>query len=189
MRDGFPLTRYFGYTQISKHYEDRGDKRALSIGDSTILAKLLGFKNIIANEYPLQYDIRFLKFDNDSFDALVSDQVLEHIEGNPFEAIEESFRVVKPGGLILHTTTFFNEIHDDKDFWRFSPEGLRIAVEEYGEIIECGGWGNLIAYFLIRLGLNKIIIPESKLNPLNWVATWNSERTPIFTWMLAKKWD
>jgi ubiquinone/menaquinone biosynthesis C-methylase UbiE len=50
-------------------------------------------------------------FGDNTFDAVASDQVLEHVEGDPFVAIAESVRVVKAGGFVVHTTCFLNSLH------------------------------------------------------------------------------
>lgn len=42
-----------------------------------------------------------LPFDDESFDAVISDQVFEHVFNYP-EAIAELWRVMKPGGAFLH---------------------------------------------------------------------------------------
>jgi 2-polyprenyl-3-methyl-5-hydroxy-6-metoxy-1,4-benzoquinol methylase len=42
---------------------------------------------------------------------VVSDQVLEHVVGDPQTAIDETLRVLRPGGIVIHTTCFMNPIH------------------------------------------------------------------------------
>ena len=184
----FPLTRYSGYKQISRHKANR-QGTVLSISHSEILAKLLGFldRQIVNVSYP-EYDLLGLPYADYQFNALVADQVLEHIAGDPFQAMAESFRVVKTGGLVLHTSTFFRGLHDENDFWRFSQAGLRLMAKDHGKIIDSGSWGNLAAYFLMSIGLHSELIPESWIHPANWIATRNHKKYPIFTWVLARKW-
>ena len=38
------------------------------------------------------------------FDFVVSDQVLEHVEGDPYVAVAETLRVLKPWRHAIHTT-------------------------------------------------------------------------------------
>ena len=73
-------------------------ERCLSISGSERLAAVLGMRaaKIVEARYP-EHTMLALRFPDDSFDACVSDQVLEHVEGNPFDAVRESFRVVRPG--------------------------------------------------------------------------------------------
>ena len=70
-------------------------------------AKRLGFadEQITDAAYP-EHTMFDLPFEDGQFDAVVSDQVLEHLEGDPGDAIDETFRVLKPGGIALHTTCF-----------------------------------------------------------------------------------
>ena len=53
-------------------------------------------------------DIRDLPFPDSSFDAVYSSAVLEHL-GNPVQALQEIFRVLKPEGLIGVTSTDWGE--------------------------------------------------------------------------------
>src|SRR5262245_12679599 len=71
----------------------------LSISHSLELARRLsapGVEFIEAN-YPTQ-KINNLSFPNNFFSAAISDQVFEHIECTPTEAVDEVWRVLKPGG-------------------------------------------------------------------------------------------
>lgn len=66
------------------------------------------------------------------FDSVLCTTVLEHLE-EPARAIEESFRVLKPGGCALYTAPFFWHLHEaPRDFFRYSPYGLRHLFESAG---------------------------------------------------------
>ena len=91
---GPKLTRYFMYKHLSKYSEPRCEEmRVLSISHSERLGQLLGFtdEQITDVAYP-DINILDLPFDDGEFDAVVSDQVLEHVEGDPQVAIDETFR-------------------------------------------------------------------------------------------------
>lgn len=80
------------------------------------------------------YDILDLRFPNGSFDIAVCNAVLEHVE-DPTGAIEELSRVLRPGGRIWVEVPFNQPYHaSPDDFWRTTPEGLRIWMAEFGEI-------------------------------------------------------
>ena len=67
-----------------------------------------------------------------SFDAVLSTQVLEHVE-NPGLHLAEAFRVLRPGGsLLLSTHGIFPYHPDPADYWRWTSAGLRRAVETAG---------------------------------------------------------
>jgi SAM-dependent methyltransferase len=184
------LTRYFLYTHLSNFRSEWPSKaKVLSISGSQNLCKIIGFNNGQINnvQYP-EVNMLCLPFPDCEFDAVVSDQVLEHVEGSPYVAIKEAFRVVKPGGTTLHTTCFLNDIHGaPKDFWRFTPEALKILSKEYGQLIDCGGWGNPYALICIILGMRRLKIPHQKWHPYHWLACKNNEKWPIVTWVLCRK--
>jgi len=80
------------------------------------------------------YDIHDLQFPEESFDAIVCISVLEHVT-HPQKAIEELSRVLKPGGRMFIQLPFHYHYHaSPNDYWRVSPEGLRIWMEGYEEI-------------------------------------------------------
>ena len=56
-------------------------------------------------------DIDLITVLKDETDEHMFNQVLEHIGGDPFTAVDETFRVLKEGGIVLHTTCFISPIH------------------------------------------------------------------------------
>ena len=140
---------------------------------------------IVVTKYP-EVDWHELPFADASFDVVLSDQVLEHVV-DPFRCIAEARRVLRPGGLQIHTTCLINPIHGaPDDYWRFTPEGLRrlFATEKH---LEVGGWGNPLApliWFFPSLMFRPT--PVARRNPLHWLATWNNERWPVVTWYVGR---
>lgn len=55
-------------------------------------------------------DISSIPVDDDSFDALMCIEVLEHVS-NPISAIREFFRILKPGGKLILTAPFCSLTH------------------------------------------------------------------------------
>jgi GT2 family glycosyltransferase/glycosyltransferase involved in cell wall biosynthesis/SAM-dependent methyltransferase len=51
-------------------------------------------------------DVENLSFENASFDLIVSNDVLEHVV-NPAKALDEAYRVLRPGGKLLMTIPFY----------------------------------------------------------------------------------
>jgi SAM-dependent methyltransferase len=175
---------------LAKFAEDRPrDSRALSISHSEGLAKLLGFTDdqITDAAYP-EHSIFDLPFEDETFDAVVSDQVLEHLEGDPQNAIDETFRVLQPNGVVLHTTCFINPIHAcPNDYWRFTPQALQLLTSKHGDIIEASGWGNPYVWLYASCGLRFMPIPHARWHPGHWIATKNDPAWPIVTWVLTRK--
>jgi SAM-dependent methyltransferase len=67
-----------------------------------------------------------------SFDAVLSTQVLEHVQ-DPGIYLRECFRVLRPGGrLLLSTHGVFPYHPDPVDLWRWTCEGLQREVRDVG---------------------------------------------------------
>jgi SAM-dependent methyltransferase len=74
--------------------------------------------------------------EDDSFDVVLSTQVLEHVT-DPGTYLSECFRVLRPGGqLLLSTHGIFVYHPDPDDYWRWTCAGLRRAVSEAGFDVE-----------------------------------------------------
>jgi SAM-dependent methyltransferase len=67
-----------------------------------------------------------------SYDCVLSTQVLEHVAESP-AYLRESYRALRPGGtLVLSTHGMFEEHGCPYDYWRWTGFGLRRAVEDAG---------------------------------------------------------
>ena len=164
--------------------------RCLSISGSTGLGRVLGLRQATFEDtaYP-EVTMTDLPYPDGSFDVVVSDQVLEHVAGDPFRAVAESLRVLRPGGHAVHTTCFINEVHGaPSDFWRFTPQALALLGTTAGAaVVLTGGWGNRIALKVIDLGFRMAKIPEDAGNPVYQIATRNEPGFPITTWVILRK--
>lgn len=168
----------------------------LSISHSTDLASRLSSKKleIVEANYP-DHKINDLRFPDNTFGAVVSDQVFEHVECSPVEAVGEVHRVLKPGGLAIHTTCFLTPYHGsgtpndiiNGDFWRFTPSGLERLHKDYREVIVADGWGNTLMPLLSGLGLIRMPIPEAPWHPLNKLARINRKSYAFVVWVVARK--
>jgi SAM-dependent methyltransferase len=86
-------------------------------------------------------DIEDLKFPDGSFDGAVCWSVLEHVP-HPQVAVAELYRVLKPGGVIWVQVPFLFPYHPSpSDYWRVTPNGLRVWMEAFEEIkCACDYW-------------------------------------------------
>ena len=190
LKCGPHITRYSMYSRLSQFsFLLQGCTNALSISDSEQLLRVMGGSGtpVTSAHYP---DENFLGFTypENHFDVVVSDQVLEHVEGCPRKAFNEALRVLRPGGIGIHTTCLINPIHNHPgDFWRFTPDALKLLAEGSSEVIECGSWGNFEAWDYIRDGFRYSQIPHARWHPLNRLATRNEVEWPIVTWIILRK--
>ena len=76
--------------------------------------------------------------ESDYFDLVVCTEVLEHTL-NPFSAISEIHRILKPEGILLMSTPFNFRIHGPlPDCWRFTEHGIKSLLNDF-EIINING--------------------------------------------------
>jgi SAM-dependent methyltransferase len=193
---GSHITRYSMYLHLEQVFQNYGrgrHARILSISHSERLASVVrGYSttDLVEATYP-EATLLDLPFAANEFDLVVSDQVLEHVLGDPQRAIDESRRVLKPGGLALHTTCLINPIHvavhTPSDLWRFTPEALRWLCRDFSTIVDAGGWGNRFVWVAVALGLRYEPVPHAKWHPLHQLATRDEPRWPISTWIAAEK--
>ena len=82
------------------------------------------------------YDGKRIPFADARFDAVVCNQVLEHVF-EPGEFLAEISRVLKPGGRLLVTIPFVWDEHEQPhDFARYSSFGLAHLIARQGLVIE-----------------------------------------------------
>jgi SAM-dependent methyltransferase len=184
------LTRFFMYRQIKQGLPGPINGKVLSISGLEGMRHLLDEARCEDTDasYP-EVDIHHLPYPDETFDWVVSDQVLGHIE-NPHSGIAESWRVLKKGGIAIHTTCFVNYYHPAHiDYRRFSPDALRFLCARFSKILQCGGWGNRLAILLCFLGdrFRAMEILEHGYSLRRWVASLNEPRYPISTWIIARK--
>jgi SAM-dependent methyltransferase len=68
-------------------------------------------------------------------DCVLSSQVLEHVQ-DPMGYLREAHRVLRPdGNLILSTHGVWQYHPDPTDYWRWTGEGLRRAIESEGFVV------------------------------------------------------
>lgn len=78
-------------------------------------------------------------FRDNSFDTVISTQMLEHVE-KPWMVISEIRRILKPGGVCILTAPFWVPYHaDPHDYFRYTKEGLESLFKNEGFEIETSG--------------------------------------------------
>ena len=114
-------------------------------------------------------DAQGLGIADDAFDVVLCTEVLEHLP-EPQRAVDEMFRVLRPGGTLLLTTRFLFPIHDaPHDYFRFTKYGLRHLLRRFTilELQEETDSVGAIAVLLQRLGMQ-----ARTLGPVSARAIW-----------------
>jgi len=187
--NGPHVTRFTMYDRLSRFTTSEGvNQEVLSISGSDDLCEVFGFTGEkTKTSYP-DVTLLNLPYKDNSFDAVIADQVLEHVEGDPALAMAESFRVVRPGGLVVHTTCLIMPMHmQPHDYWRFTPHGLKYLAQPHGNVIEADGWGHPSIVLLDLLGLRHEPIPKAWWHPAHMIATASRQSWPVVTWIVARK--
>jgi SAM-dependent methyltransferase len=126
-------------------------------------------------------------------DTVLMTSVLEHLE-EPERGVAEAFRLLRPGGHLILTAPFIWPIHEaPRDFFRYSPYGLRHLLEEAGfELVEvqplAGAWTTFsleLSYALrpYRRGLVRPLV-DGVTRAVQWAAgRWDKvDFQPRFSW-------
>jgi uncharacterized protein YbaR (Trm112 family) len=79
-------------------------------------------------------DAHDIPFDDESFDGVIVQAVLEHVV-DPYRCAEEIYRVLKKQGLVYAETPFMQQVHMGRyDFTRFTHLGHRRLFRKFDEI-------------------------------------------------------
>lgn len=72
--------------------------------------------------------------DDASVDGVICIEVLEHVK-HPHLAVQELYRVMKPGGMFVGSTPFLLGIHDQPmDYFRYTRHGLEILFADFEQL-------------------------------------------------------
>lgn len=121
---------------------DTYNKDTKKLHNSTLFDMLPRGSTYIAPSYP-KVDIHNLPYANSTFDYVIADQVLEHVR-KPWVGIKEVHRVLKANGIAIFTSALIFPLHSvPNDYYRYTPDGLKVLFEDFGIIHDANGTGNL----------------------------------------------
>lgn len=104
------------------------------------------WKEYTSLNYP-DFDLCAPLTEDRRFDVVICEQVLEHVP-DPWKAAANLRGVCAPGGTVIVSTPFLVKVHElpqygMRDYWRFTPRGLRTLLEAVGlEVEAVDSWGN-----------------------------------------------
>ena len=96
---------------------------------------------LIAHRPDVVGDAGRLPIRDGSVDAVAMMEVLEHVP-RPWEVLDEIWRVLRPGGVLVGSAPLVWPIHGDPDdYFRFTDSGLRVLLERFSscQTIPIGG--------------------------------------------------
>lgn len=138
------IIRYCLLKTLKKYFKNiQGDVLDFGCGSSPYMS-LVNYNKYVRVDYinpghpvgnsiiDVFYDGKKLPFENESFDAIICTEVLEHVP-NLNEIIAELKRVLKKKGKILISVPFvWNEHEIPNDYQRFSRFGITLLLEKNG---------------------------------------------------------
>jgi len=133
-------------------------------------------------------DLHNIKWESNYFDTIIATEVLEHLH-SPQKAIDEIYRILKPGGICILSTRFIYRYHPDpKDYYRFTRDALLYLFKDY-DLKRVYGHGNkLHVLWEIFIGFGIMSVPFKIIfNPI--IAKINFKKTnyPLGFIVYAKK--
>ena len=188
MQRPYKFSRHQMYMKIEKFFNTPRLGTALFLGEGKISKIQHMFPKEtkrITTDYP-EVDIMNLhQYEDESMDFVVADQVLEHVR-KPWEAMEEVRRVLKPGGYAIMTTCLMMHLHAvPYDYFRFTPDGLKVLCENFSSIEQCDGMGNFKLVEMCEKGYRgKPVQPNTDLEKY---ANGNDGKNYLHVWIIAQK--
>jgi SAM-dependent methyltransferase len=179
---GQQFVRYWYYRELESwfrvQFPNNGTKpRVIEFGGSNgfLPSIFIRAEYEIAPNWP-HVDVQNLhQYKSASADVVVLDQVLEHV-ADPWRAVAEVHRVLKPGGTCICSTPFLICIHPyPQDFWRFAEDGLRQLFKHYSNV-DIHGWGNR---FTVKTTMKYGWLDCKATRRYLRVALWNEAAWPI----------
>lgn len=133
-------------------------------------------------------DANDIPFEENTFDAVIAQAVLEHVT-DPARCVSEIHRVLRPEGLVFAEIPFMQQTHGGGiDFTRFTHVGIRRLFRHFKEVDSgaCCGPGMALAwsilYFWLSFTTNRVlrgmikVVGAFTLFPLKYFDRWLIKR-------------
>lgn len=120
-----------------------------------ITAQALGYDTLDIEHRggePLTYTGSLLDMNmvpDQSYDTVTCFEVLEHVP-QPFQAVAEINRVLRPGGTLLMSVPHLSRLHEEPhDYFRYTHYGIRSLLERNGfEVLEMAACGGMLSFLM-----------------------------------------
>ncbi|HLE23842.1 MAG TPA: class I SAM-dependent methyltransferase [Anaerolineales bacterium] len=121
-------------TALGRLLQDLGQGRGVNVGGGPrrLDDRLIHVDLVRHPACDCAADARRLPFASGVFDLAVSQETVEHVD-DPFLAVREIVRVVRPGGKIYLQVPFVIGYHPGpEDYWRFTRAGVAALLRQAG---------------------------------------------------------
>jgi SAM-dependent methyltransferase len=97
-------------------------------------------------------DLRGLSFTDGEVGTAICLDTLEHC-ADPITACREMHRVLADGGVCVISSVMFFGIHGyPSDYWRFTPEGFRVLLDDFDHVDVAGVGDPSIPFWVFGVG-------------------------------------
>jgi SAM-dependent methyltransferase len=130
--------------------EDSADRKAVIIGDSVGLARLVGLRKaqLLILPYP-DFTLENLALLGDEYDFVIADRMLHRCDSLE-DAARETMRVLRPNGWFVHTTSILDLDTEARADWRrYRPAALEKLFPAISSST-AGGWGGVMSWVVGR---------------------------------------
>ncbi len=98
-----------------------------------------------------------------AIDTVLATELMEHVP-DPGGFLAEVSRVLHPDGALILSVPFMEPLHEEpRDYYRFTPYGLRALLERHGFCVEAqwakGGWWSVVLGYFVQHALYDLVSP------------------------------
>lgn len=135
--------------------------------------------NKLANIHGDLRDLKNVK--SDTYDTVILTHVLGLID-EPSKAVSEIYRVLKPGGKLVLTSSCLGPILGETVFWRFTSNSMKYVLTKNFDIknIEIKTFGNVLTGQAFWIGMSQEELSQKELS-------FNDHRFPCVVTAIAYK--
>lgn len=135
-------------------------------------------------------DLHNINLPANSVGTVIVMDTFEHVE-YPRKAMEQIYKVTRPGGMVIISSVMLCKIHDyPYDYWRFTPEGLKSLLKPFSNCFVSYAGQKKFPHTIVGLGFKGETPPLEKFTSAfeNWQIRWSDPRGKLKN-SLLKKWS
>ncbi len=143
----------FGARQVEDQ-EELADLRSIFEGKEYVGCDIQKGKGV-----DLVLDLHNIHLPEASVSSILCLDTLEHVE-YPHRALEEIYRVLTNDGIVIISSTMVFGIHNQPDYWRFSPEGFKSLLKPFARSFVGYAGDRQFPHVVIGIGWKGDLIKE-----------------------------